>query len=124
MIYMSCTVLDITKQLNINIIAGEGGLNNIITGVYICDLLSWVIGKAKKGDAWLTIWGHVNIIAVACLVGLSCVIVCESAEIYKDTIYRANTENIPLLASRLNTYELAKGFISFEKQGFNGRHYG
>lgn len=32
-----------------------------ITGVYIGDLLSWVMGRAQSGDAWITIMSNANI---------------------------------------------------------------
>ena len=35
-----------------------------ITGVYIGDLLSWVMGRAKSGDAWLTIMSNINMKSV------------------------------------------------------------
>ena len=38
-----------------------------INGVYIGDLLSWVMGRAKADDAWITIMSNINIAAVAAL---------------------------------------------------------
>ena len=35
-----------------------------VTSAYIGDLLSWVMGKAKSGDAWITIMSNKNILAV------------------------------------------------------------
>ena len=35
-----------------------------ILGGYAGDLLSWVMGRAKEGDAWVTIMSNVNIVAV------------------------------------------------------------
>ena len=37
---------------------------------YVGDLLSWVMGNADAGCAWVTIQTHVNIVAVAVLVAL------------------------------------------------------
>ena len=104
---MALSVKELTETLNLKIIAGENGLANTVKNVYIGDLLSWVMGNATEGDAWITIQGHVNIAAVALLTNVSCVIVCESAEVAAQTIEKANLEDIPLLTSELPAYELA-----------------
>ena len=39
-----------------------------INGVYIGDLLSWVMGRAEADNAWITIMSNNNILAVASLV--------------------------------------------------------
>ena len=56
-----------------------------ISGVYIGDLLSWVMGRAESGDAWITIMSNVNIIAVASLSDVSCIILSENVEIDDET---------------------------------------
>lgn len=48
-----------------------------IEGVYIGDLLSWVMGRARENDAWITIMSNSNIIAVATLADVSCIILAE-----------------------------------------------
>ena len=48
-----------------------------VRGGYAGDLLSWVMGRAEADDAWLTIMSNPNIIAVAQLTDVSCVILCE-----------------------------------------------
>ncbi|MGV8145697.1 MAG: DRTGG domain-containing protein [Alkaliphilus sp.] len=101
------TVKKLVEELNLEIVAGENGMISIITDAYIGDLLSWVMAKVDEGNVWITIQTHANIIAVALLKDVSCVIVSENAVIDDDTIKRANTEEIPLLRSSLNSYQLA-----------------
>ena len=36
-----------------------------IEGGYCGDLLSWVMGRADSGSAWVTIMSNINIVAVA-----------------------------------------------------------
>lgn len=48
-----------------------------ITGGYIGDLLSWVMGNAQSGDAWITIMSNDNVVAVAVLTDVACVILSE-----------------------------------------------
>ena len=93
------TVKEIMKILNLSLVAGKDGLLNNVEGIYVCDLLSWVMSHSKHGDAWITIQTHSNIIAVAALLELSCVIIPENAEIEEDTIKKADEEGIPLLTT-------------------------
>jgi predicted transcriptional regulator len=99
---------DVCKKTEINVLAGDVGLNREISGVYICDLLSWVMAHGKKGDAWITVQTHSNIIAVAALLELSCIIIPEGIEVEEETLKKADEEGIPVLQSALNSYELAK----------------
>jgi predicted transcriptional regulator len=80
--------------------------------MYIGDLLSWVMGRAKQGSAWVTIQGHVNIVAVAELKEVACVIVAEDAEIAQDTADKADAEGIPLLRTERDAFSVAKAFCA------------
>ena len=99
-------VKEIVEALNLKLLAGESGLSKEVKGAYICDLLSWVMSHAKNNDAWITIQTHPNVIAVAALVNLSCIIVPENAEVEKTTIDKANEESIPLLISNDSGYKI------------------
>ncbi len=100
-------VSDLIKLLELELIAGEGGLDNTISGVYIGDLLSWVMAHLQAGNIWITIQTHVNILAVALLADASCIIIPEYAEIDSQTVEKANHEGIPLLRSKHSAYQLA-----------------
>ena len=39
----------------------------VVTGGYVGDLLSWVMGRARSGQAWITIMSNQNVAAVAVL---------------------------------------------------------
>nr|WP_018962523.1 DRTGG domain-containing protein [Coprothermobacter platensis] len=103
---MSIKVSDLLKH-NFTLIAGEGGLNKDVDDVYICDLLSWVMAKAKQKSAWITIQSHVNIVAVALMADLSCIIIAEGVEAEKETIDHANEEGLPVLNYAGSSYEAA-----------------
>ncbi len=75
-----------------------------ITGGYAGDLLSWVMGRAKEGQMWVTIMTNINVLAVATLIGLSCVVLAENAEVSPDFIKRAEEEGINLLRTAEDTY--------------------
>lgn len=86
--------------------ANNEGLDNEIKGVYSCDLLSWVMSHAQKGDAWITVHTNLNIAAVAVLTEVSCIIVPEDISVDQDTIKRAENEGIVILGTSLSTYEI------------------
>lgn len=78
-----------------------------VTGGYAGDLLSWVMGRAKEGDAWITIMSNVNIIAVAALADASCIILTEGVGIDDSVIGTAEEKGVNVLSTSLTTYETA-----------------
>lgn len=101
-------VKDVSERIGLKLLAGGTGADKELTGAYICDLLSWVMSHGKKGDAWITVQTHSNIIAVAALLELSCVIIPEEIEVSTDTLHKAEEEGIAVYQSSLSAYELAK----------------
>lgn len=78
-----------------------------ITNVYIGDLLSWVMGRARSGDAWITIMSNQNIVAVATLADTACVILAEDVQPDNGVAALAEQKGINLLCSPYSTYETA-----------------
>ena len=78
-----------------------------IDGVYIGDLLSWVMGRAQMDNAWITIMTNVNTIAVASLADTSCVILAEGVEMEHDLIETAQQKDVNILRSSKPIYETA-----------------
>ncbi len=105
------TVKEICNRLDLKLLTGDCGLDREVKGAYICDLLSWVMAHAQKGNVWITVQSHSNTIAVASLLELSCIIICEDAEVEEDTIKKAIDEEIPVLSSSKSAFVLAKGLV-------------
>lgn len=78
-----------------------------IDGVYIGDLLSWVMGRAQMDNAWITIMTNVNVIAVASLADTSCVILAEDVEMPADLVQTALDKDVNILRSSEPIYETA-----------------
>ena len=78
-----------------------------ISGVYIGDLLSWVMGQAKADCAWITIMSNINVIAVATLADVSCVVLAEGVMPDEEIIQTAKEKGVNLLSSSFPTYETA-----------------
>jgi len=77
-----------------------------VTGGYAGDLLSWVMGRAASGDAWVTIMSNLNIIAVAALADPSCIILSERVEPESEVRERAERQGVNLLKSEKPTFAL------------------
>ncbi len=78
-----------------------------IEGVYIGDLLSWVMGNASSGDAWITIMSNINVLAVASLSDVSCIVLAEGVALEEDVINTAKEKGINIVSSELSIYETA-----------------
>lgn len=102
------SVKNVSEKIGLKLLAGKSGIEKDLTGVYICDLLSWVMSHGKKYDAWITVQTHSNIIAVASLLELSSIIIPEGIEVPEDTLKKAEEEGIPVFQSDLSAYELSK----------------
>lgn len=89
------------------LVAGGGGIEKEVDDVYICDLLSFVMSHVKSGSAWLTIQTHINIVAVAVMTEISCIIICEGEKLDENARVKADEENIPVISFNGTSYDAA-----------------
>lgn len=78
-----------------------------VGGVYIGDLLSWVMGKANPDDVWITIMSNINIVAVASLADVSCILLAEGVSVDKEVTDVATQKGINIFSTELSAYEAA-----------------
>ncbi len=78
-----------------------------IGGVYIGDLLSWVMGKAQADDAWITIMSNINVVAVASLSDVACVVLAEDVRPESDVLETAEEKGINIISTKLSAYDAA-----------------
>ncbi len=78
-----------------------------VSGAYVGDLLSWVMGRASTGNVWITIMSNINIVAVATLSDVSCILLAEGVTLTEDVISLANSKSINILSSQASAYECA-----------------
>lgn len=97
---------ELADSLSLDIRTPGLNLDREVTGGYVSDLLSDVIGNAGEGFLWITLQVHLNIVAVASLKGLSGIILVNNRNPDEETLKRAVEENVPILSSRLPTFEL------------------
>lgn len=99
-------VQELVNKLNLKVLSGEKGLDREIDSCYVSDLLSDVMGNADAGNIWITLQTHKNVMAVASLKELSCIILVKGLTPNEDTLNQSNEEEIPILQTSMNTYEV------------------
>jgi len=78
-----------------------------IKGAYAGDLLSWVMGRAKADDAWITIMSNINVVAVASLADVACVVLAEDVDLDEEIKQTALDREINIISSGMPIYETA-----------------
>lgn len=78
-----------------------------ISGGYVCDMLSDVMGSARPGQAWITIMKHLNAVAVASMAGIPAIIMAKGFVPDAPVIAKATEEGICLISSDMDTFSLA-----------------
>lgn len=111
------TLREMIEKLELILVAETGALDETVSGGYVSDLLSHVMGQAKAGQIWITMQGHQNIIAVASLVGLAAVIVAGGVEPEEQTVVKARDQEVVLCKTNLSTYEVVGRLYNLEFQG-------
>ena len=88
-----------------NLTPGADLEKDVLCG-YTCDLLSWVMKNGQEGMAWVTVQTHMNVIAVAVLAEMACVILPESIDMEQDVLKKAEEEGLCVMKTKLSSYEI------------------
>ena len=99
-------VAELLPLLDAQARTGGAGLKQPVTGGHVCDLLSRVLARGQAGDVWITVQTHMNVVAVAVLRGIRCVIVPEDIPVPDDVAAKAAEEGIAMLSSPLTAFEI------------------
>ena len=82
-----------------------------LSGVYTSDLLSDVLAHAKFGNehggALITIQAHRNTVAVATVVNVSAIIICNSRSVPEDMLAAAKEHGIALMLTGENQFTVS-----------------
>ena len=101
------TVRDLMAVLSAENVVEGANIDAEISCGYTCDLLSWVLAHGKPGMCWITVQTHVNVIAVAVLMDMACVILPEGIALEEVSLKKAQDEGLPVLVAKNTAYELA-----------------
>ena len=94
------TVKELMEQMDLKLLTPQADLSAQVSVGYTCDLLSWVMSHGAQGMAWITVQTHMNVVAVASLLEMSCVIIPD------EVAAKADEEGVALLSSECTAYEL------------------
>ncbi len=102
------TVGELKTALELKVLCeSDEALSREVSGGYCGDLLSWVMSRARSGDAWMTVMGNINSIGVAALADISCIILTDSAALDDDAKMRAEQNGVAIFQTEKNSYETA-----------------
>ena len=97
-------ISDLLEPCKLKLVTGDA--DREISGFYACDLLSWAISHAKEGDLWVTVMNNINILAVASLVEVACIVIPEGIEIPDVLAEKAREREVTPLSTPLQAAEL------------------
>jgi len=98
---------DVVKELSLEIKTCEECLQKDITGAYVSDLLSDVMANSRDGNIWITLQTHMNIVAVAGLKNLTCIIIVGGRHVEDDIIKKAEEEKVAIMTTPMPAFEVA-----------------
>jgi DRTGG domain. len=101
------TAAQLKTQLQLETIC-EGSPEREVTSGYCGDLLSWVMGRAPADSVWVTIMGNINVIAVASLADVACVVLADGVKLDEDARVRAVSEGMNVYSSAMGEFELCR----------------
>ena len=99
-------VSQLIEKLNLTKVAGPE--DGDASGCYIGDLMSLAMARLEADNVWITIQTNLNVIAVSALKEAGGVILADGMTLDANAAEKADEEEIPVFASDLSAYELAK----------------
>lgn len=101
------TIQDLVQRCELQVLTGSALLDRTVRGCYIGDLLSWAMGKVRVDNAWLTVMGNVNAVAVAVLADAACIVLVDNATLDSEAEKKAIEQEVVILSTKENAYDLA-----------------
>ncbi len=100
-------VREVVNALGLTVAAGRAGLDTPVTGGYVADPVELRDGRRRKRNIWITLQGHLNVVAVASLNDLAAVIVAEAKPVAAEALAKAEEEGVAILTTSMAGYEIA-----------------
>jgi predicted transcriptional regulator len=105
---------EVIEKADMQVAAGESALDRPVAAGYASDLLSCAMNRAKRDYVWVTLQAHVNVVAVASLLGLAGVIITEGNRPDQDTVARAEDESVVLLLTPKTTFAVVSELAALD----------
>lgn len=100
------TVQEFMEKMDLTLLTPGVDMEAQIASGYTCDLLSWVMAHGQEDMAWVTVQTHMNVVAVALLMEMGCVILPEGIMPENAMLDKANEEGMPVFSSRKTAFAL------------------
>ena len=100
------TVRELAEALKAKNLTAEASFEKEVRCGYACDLLSWVMAHGEEGMAWVTVQTHLNVVAVAALAEMACVLLPEGIVMEEESLQKAAQEGLCVLSSPMTAYEV------------------
>jgi predicted transcriptional regulator len=97
---------EIVEKMDLEVKTCPDCLEREVAGGYAGDMLSDVLANSKKGEIWVTLQTHLNIVAVACTKEIAGIILVNGRVPAEDTVKKAEEEKIPIMISKLPAFKL------------------
>ncbi len=101
------TTEQIVKALELKVYTACDMSKQEVTGGYVSDLLSDVMGHAKEGEVWITLQSHTNVVAIASLKELAAIVLVKGIEPDQAVLEKAEEEGIPVLGTLEDTFTIS-----------------
>lgn len=99
-------VKQLCEKLGWELAFGDGE-NEVTGGIYCCDLLSIVMGRAPAGSVWITVMGNVNSMAVASMTDTAAVVVAENMPLDDEVKAGAEKGKVTVLRTTKPVFDAA-----------------
>ncbi len=96
---------DLVKDLGLKAFSTRLDTGRTVDGGYVSDLLSDVMANSQKGDVWVTMQVHPNIIAIAVLKELAAIVLVNGRQPAEETLQQAEREGVAVLGTDLPAFE-------------------
>ena len=100
------TIREAARALDATIVQDDFE-NTVLEGAITSDLLSDVMANAKDGEILITIQAHKNTVAVATLLNIPAIVICNSRPIPEDMLAAAKQEGIAILLTKDSQYKVS-----------------
>ena len=100
-----CTAAQLAEELGLETVVSADPERRVCCG-YAGDLLSWVMGRAPVDCAWVTVMSNVNVVAVATLADVGCIVLAEGAELDEAAAEKARAVGINVYRTSMPIFEV------------------
>jgi len=101
------TCRQLAERLGLDIAVDSESLDDEVNGCCCSDMLSDVMAAAGRGDIWVTVQTHPNIVAVASVTGVSAILITSDRKPEDRTLVSARTHGVPILVTAKSSFEVA-----------------